>query len=1007
MTSSHKRLLALCAASLTCLCQAQVAEMLYSTPPSPARNNYSGTIGCKFRVGSSNVVVSHLGVFDINDDGLIVAHQAGLFDSNLTSPTLLGSVVVPSGTSAYLTNGFRWMPLDPPVLLISNMTYVVAGHVSNGDGDTWQDAFSPTWNTRFIGTNAAASQPAYGPGDDSWPAANFGTFGSAQTYGNVSLAFIEVGLPHVGVQETNIALSAGQTLSVLGFASGQTPVTYQWFKSPGSPLAGQTNALLDMPNASTSDSGTYYLTASNALGGAQSANVTVLVTGFPVGITQGPTNLTVFAQYPAAFSLSATGSPPIFYQWFRNGDAVTGATATNYTIATASPTNNGDTYFCIASNNISGTGYADTSSSATLTVVPNFAAPQAFLHGAKPNTATNNFSGLVGGTFTVGNNTPLVTHLGYYASQFTDAAKTNAMLSMDHHVGIFSADGSVLYGSVVVSAGTHEVLNGYMWTPLDIPLVLSSNTTYLLIAETFSGVDPWGDTYAVSDLNPNFASSSAATYWGASWPDAGAAGYFSGQMYSAPNMAVLALSTPSAFVGPTTVTQYVGFDVTLTATVAGEAPVTLQWFKDGGVKLTGQTNRALTLSGVSLGDSGNYYVIATNVVTAASAQSGNASVTIIPAVGPSITQDIQSQTAYEHQTVQFTASAEGTPSLHYQWSFNSTPIPGETNSVLTLANVSTPSAGNYQLTVTNEYGSTSTSVAGLTVVVPTWGSYPSAVMSANLLLYYRFSDVYSGFGIATNQGSLGISYSGMYENCAGADGPTNMSHFEVGNLAVSPTWPFGDVVVPPLGVTVGNATIAAWVYKSVDQESDAAIYFHRGANVFGLSVTGGTNDLRYTWNGTYYTFDSGLTLPTNQWVLVALTVNPSNATLYLQDGTGLRMTNNAASHPTQMFSATNYVGWDTAGGDIGRRWDGLIDELMIFDRDLSPTEVNALYLGVPGSATLTVAPVGNQLKLTWPGGKLLEAAEITGPWTTNNAATSPYMVSPTGAKKFYRVQLQP
>ena len=90
---------------------AQVTQMLYSTPTSGARDDYNGVVGCQYQVGATNVIVSHLGFFDAGDDGLAVSHQVGLFSSSLASPTLLGQVVVPAGTTAYLTNGFRWMPL--------------------------------------------------------------------------------------------------------------------------------------------------------------------------------------------------------------------------------------------------------------------------------------------------------------------------------------------------------------------------------------------------------------------------------------------------------------------------------------------------------------------------------------------------------------------------------------------------------------------------------------------------------------------------------------------------------------------------------------------------------------------------------------------------------------------------------------------------------------------------------------------------------------------------------
>jgi hypothetical protein len=1005
-------LLTLCMAGFAGASLAQVTEMLHTTPDNPARDNYTGGLGCQFRVGSSNVIVSHLGVFDLNDDGLAIDHNAGIF--NGSGSVLLDTVVVPAGTGGYLTNGFRWAPLDPPVLLNANTTYLVAGSVVTSDGDPWQDAFSPTWNPVFVGTNAGTTRHAmYGPGGTTaWPPPSFSQNGNNNTYGNVSLAYIEIDRARVGVQTTNVALSAGQTLSVVGFASGQRPITYQWFKAPGTLLADQTNATLVIPNSSTNDSGVYFLTATNALGGAQSANVSVSVTSFPVGITQHPTNLTVFANYPATFSLSATGSPPISFQWFRNGEPIPGATTTTYSIASASLTNNGDTYFGVASNFTSGTSFTQTSSNVTLTVIPNVAFPQRFLHGYNTNLSQNNFSGMVGGRITVGSAPVVVTHLGYYAptNQYTDATHCN--LTQSHRVGLFNANGTVLYGYVTVPAGVGEVLNGYLWAPLDPPLVLTNGVQYVLAAETFAGVDPWGNTYAIPDLNAYFAVNCAATFWGAAWPGGGVSGLFSGQMYSAPNLAILALPTPTAYVRPTNVTQYAGFDVTLNAIAAGAPPVTLQWFKQPGNPLPGQTHTALSFPNVSLSDAGAYFVIATNNVTGAFAQSADAVVNVLPDVGPSLDQDVQSQSAFIHQTVRFTAAASGTPTLAYQWWFNGSPLPGATNSTLTLTNVSEANAGNYQLTITNNWGATNSSIAALSVLVPAWGSYPASVMlGTDLLAYYRFSDVSSGLGIATNQGSLGLAINGVYENTAAADGPTNMSHFEAGNQAVSLDGLFADVRIPTLGVSVNNATIAAWIYKSADQVPDAAIYWHRGGNVFGLSsspdpATGG-DALRYTWNGTYFSFVSGLVFPTNEWALVAVSVTSTNASLYLRDSAGLRSTNNAASHPAQSFSVTNYIGWDTAGGALGRRWNGLIDEVMIFNRALSATEINALYFGVPTSAVLTIAPDGNNLRLTWPGGKLLEADDINGPWTTNNAATSPFLVTPSAARKFYRVQLQP
>jgi hypothetical protein len=63
--------------------------------------------------------------------------------------------------------------------------------------------------------------------------------------------------------------------------------------------------------------------------------------------------------------------------------------------------------------------------------------------------------------------------------------------------------------------------------------------------------------------------------------------------------------------------------------------------------------------------------------------------------------------------------------------------------------------------------------------------------------------------------------------------------------------------------------------------------------------------------------------------------------------------------------------------------------------------------GPAGSVTLGSSFNGSNLTLTWPGnGVLLEATNVAGPWTTNASASSPFMVTPSGPQKFFRIQSQ-
>jgi len=64
----------------------------------------------------------------------------------------------------------------------------------------------------------------------------------------------------------------------------------------------------------------------------------------------------------------------------------------------------------------------------------------------------------------------------------------------------------------------------------------------------------------------------------------------------------------------------------------------------------------------------------------------------------------------------------------------------------------------------------------------------------------------------------------------------------------------------------------------------------------------------------------------------------------------------------------------------------------------------SLTVGPPVSPVLTSSWDGVQLTLTWAGsGKLLQAADLAGPWTTNAAASSPFVVTPTEPRQFFRV----
>jgi len=67
----------------------------------------------------------------------------------------------------------------------------------------------------------------------------------------------------------------------------------------------------------------------------------------PLTITQEPQDVSTVQGETATFTVVASGTGPIFYQWYRNGQEIPGATAASYTTpAVAYPDDNGITFSC-------------------------------------------------------------------------------------------------------------------------------------------------------------------------------------------------------------------------------------------------------------------------------------------------------------------------------------------------------------------------------------------------------------------------------------------------------------------------------------------------------------------------------------------------------------------------------------------------------------------------------------------------------------------------------------
>jgi hypothetical protein len=88
---------------------------------------------------------------------------------------------------------------------------------------------------------------------------------------------------------------------------------------------------------------------------------------------------------------------------------------------------------------------------------------------------------------------------------------------------------------------------------------------------------------------------------------------------------------------------------------------------------------------------------------------------------------------------------------------------------------------------------------------------------------------------------------------------------------------------------------------------------------------------------------AGSTLPLNEWKHVAVVLGPSGGILYV-DGQPVATDPDLALRPADLGSTpNNYIGRSQFSADP--YLDGRIDEFRVYDRALSPLEIQALYAG--------------------------------------------------------------
>lgn len=140
-----------------------------------------------------------------------------------------------------------------------------------------------------------------------------------------SLAVLGDGPPVAFTGPMVVTVDAGQPLVIRPTVAGQFPIEFQW-RHNGAEIPGATNTFFYLPAVALTDAGSYSLAALNAKGSLLTAVYNVTVTQRPPTIQEQPMHRTSPPGGEVAFQVRATGSAPLSYQWFLNGNSIAEAT---------------------------------------------------------------------------------------------------------------------------------------------------------------------------------------------------------------------------------------------------------------------------------------------------------------------------------------------------------------------------------------------------------------------------------------------------------------------------------------------------------------------------------------------------------------------------------------------------------------------------------------------------------------------------------------------------------
>ncbi len=341
-------------------------------------------------------------------------------------------------------------------------------------------------------------------------------------------------------------------------------------------------------------------------------------------------------------------------------------------------------------------------------------------------------------------------------------------------------------------------------------------------------------------------------------------------------------------------------------------------------------------SGLSVSYSNNgVYVTVTNTVTLA----------------PAITVQPTNVTVPYAGNATFSVAATGMGPLNYQWQADGQnlgdggQISGSATSTLSISDVTDNNAANYSVIVSNGYGSVTSSNGLLTVLNCT-------APSPGLISWWPGN----GNGLDIISGNNGVLSNGV-----------TYAPAEVGQGFVFTNNHAGVVVGNPTNLQLQTFTIEAWIQRASTNTSStdpttgngSGVLFAYGQNGYGFAMFA---------NGTLFLSDVGVSYVSSAAAVtdtsfhhVAVTAASNGAVYFYVDG--VQYPASGSYSPGYIFGTMAAIGAraDNLNGNANGSFDGVINQMSIYNAPLSASQVAAIYgAGAAGKCLSAAAAITGQ-----------------------------------------------